>query len=135
MEKCVVLVVEFRAATIAGYDTRCEKEKYFFRDWRDVETVETVEKYVMRLMRSPSVRDLMVTFNVEGEYYSSREGVSRIIREDGAGYRFRVVRWPARNVIDDSTLEKLGARDVRRLYLETVEKLQERFPDAETATA
>ena len=130
MEKCVVLVVEFRTATIAGEDTRCETEKYFFRDWRDVETVETVEKYVLRLMRSPSVRDLMVTFNIEGEYYSSREGVSRIIREDGAGYRFRVVRWPSRNAIDDCTLEKLSARDVRRLYFETIERLQERFPEA-----
>lgn len=128
MKKCVVLVVEFTTATAAGPDTRCECQKYIFDNWRDVETVEGVEKYVMRLMRGASFRDLMVTFNTEGEYYSSREGVGRIIRENCGG--FRVVRWPSRNVIDDSTLEKLGARDVRRLYLETVERLQERFPDA-----
>lgn len=133
MGKCVVLVVEFTTATAAGPDTRCECQKYVFNDWRDVEKVEGVEKYVLRLMRSPSVRDLMVTFNTEGEYYSSREGVGRIIRENCGG--FRVVRWPSRNVIDDCTLEKLAARDVRRLYLETVERLQERFPDADGVTA
>ena len=133
MEKTIVLVVEFTTATAAGPDTRCECQKYIFDDWRDVEKVEGVEKYVMRLMRSPSMRDLMVTFNTEGEYYSSREGVGRIIRENYGG--FRVVRWPSRNVIDDCTLEKLAARDVRRLYLETVERLQERFPDADGATA
>ena len=134
-EKTIVLVVEFEAATVAGDCTRCEYQRHIFRDFRDVETVEGVEKYVMRLMRCASIRELMVTFNTEGDYCTSREGVGRIIREDGAGYRFRFVRWPARNVIDDATQEKITARDVRRLYLETVEKLQERFPDAETATA
>ena len=127
-DRCIVLTVEFQAATIAATDTRCETDKYIFRDFRDVEQVESVEKYVKKLIGCKTIRDLMITFSTEGSYYDTKEGYCRIIREYSD--KIRIVKWPERNVVSDSTFDKITTKDIRQLYLATVEKLFDRFPDS-----
>lgn len=130
-EKCIVIEVEFEQKTIAGSDTRCEVSKHIFRDFRDVEQVESVESYVKKLLSCQSIRNLMITFHTEGDYYNTREGYCRIIRE--WDNKYRIIKWQARNIIDDYNLDKVTIKDIRALYLATVEKLYDRFPDAENA--
>ena len=98
-DKCIVIEVEFQQATIAGTDTQCNYLRHIFRDFRDVETVESVEKYIKKLLACKTIRDLMITFHTEGDYYSSREGFMRIIREWND--QFRIVKWAMKNSIDD----------------------------------
>ena len=130
-DKCIVIEVEFQQATVAGTDTQCNYLRHIFRDFRDVETVESVEKYIKKLLGCKTIRDLMITFHTEGDYYSSREGYCRIIREWND--QFRIIKWQASNVRDDYTIDKVTTKDIRQLYLATVEKLYDRFPDAENA--
>ena len=130
-DKCIVIEVEFQQSTIAGTDTQCNYLRHVFRDFRDVETVESVEKYIKKLLSCKTIRDLMITFHTEGDYYSSREGFMRIIREWDD--KFRIVKWAMKNSIDDYTLDKVTTKDIRGFYLATVEKLFDRFPDAVSA--
>lgn len=130
-EKCIVIEVEFEQKTIAGSGTRCNYSQMIFHDFRDVEQVESVESYVKKLLDCHSIRDLMITFHTEGDYYSSREGYCRIIRE--WDNKYRVIKWQERNIKSDSSFDKVTKKDIRALYLATVEKLYDRFPDAESA--
>ena len=132
MEGNIQIEVDFLMSTIAGTRTRCNTDYYIFSDFRDVERVEDVEKYVKKLLNAKNIRDLTITFQTSGESYGSIEGTSRIIREfDG---QYRIIQWPARNVIDDKTTDKISAKDIRKLYLDCVERFYTRFPEkAETA--
>lgn len=130
-DKIIVIEVDFQQATIAGTDTQCNFLRHIFHNFRDVETVESVEKWVKKLLGCKTVRDLMITFHTEGDYYSSREGYCRIIREWDD--KFRVIKWQSQNIKDDYTVDKVTLKDIRALYLATVEKLMERFPDSVSA--
>ena len=86
-DKCIVIEVEFEQVTIAGTQTRCNYMRHIFHDFRDVETVESVEKYVKKLLGCKTIRDLMITFNTEGDYCSTMEGYARIVREYNDKFR------------------------------------------------
>lgn len=131
-DKCIVIEAEFIMATVADIDTRCNGAKYVFRDFRDVDRVEDVEKYVKKLLGCKTIRDLTVTFSTEAEDYATMENYCRIIRRWENEYR--IIKWQGRNIIGDYTQEKVTTKDIRALYLATVEKLFDRFPDAD-ATA
>ena len=107
-DKTLVIEVDFQQATIAGTDTKCNYLRHIFTNFRDVETVESVEKWVKKLLGCKTIRDLMITFHTEGDYYSSREGYCRIIREWDD--KFRIIKWQAENIRDDYTLEKVSER-------------------------
>lgn len=112
--------VEFKQKTVAGL-AQCTAEKILPAEYaKEKESVKSVVDYVQRILRS-EVTDVVITFLYKKDYHE--EATSRIWYYTPYDSNYFIVKWERWNSIDQMT-EKIGARKIRELYLECVERCE-----------
>ena len=110
----------FTMKTFAGFFTYCNAGENFYRDFRDVDTVEKAVKYVKTILNHKELRDLMITFTYGDDIIYAPHATSRLCYDMGL---YRLIKWDYRgNLISEEKLDKVTTKLIRELYLECADK-------------
>ena len=117
----ITIETEFDGKTAMGYGHSTFRKDYFER-YRDIETVEEVIKLVSKLFNNKNLSNQMATF----EFFSHDKSVTvcRFSRFYSDTIEFM---WWEKNEYYANKVEigtKLSKKEIRKAYLDTVEKLR-----------
>ena len=117
--------VEATEKTIIDWNTQLKGSMPIYRDFRDVETVEKVVKYVMSLFASKKFHDVSVSFIYDNDsIYGKTTG--RLFNICNGG-KVTELHWYGDSSTADTKieLEKLTKKIIKDMYLECVERFKE----------
>ena len=114
--------VEAHTKTIIDFNTEIKGCKWVYNNYRDVETVDEVVKYVKAIFASKSFRDVSVSFIYDDGTLYGRT-ISRLYNLT-AGGNVTELHWYGRGSTADTQIEldKLTAKIIRNMYLECADK-------------
>lgn len=114
--------VEAHAKTAIEFNTELKGSKDIFSDYRDIEKVEEVVKYVKGLFTNKHFHDVSVSFIYDdGSLYGKT--ISRLFNIVNGG-KITELHWYGTGSTADTKIEldKLTAKIIREMYLECADK-------------
>ena len=118
----IKIEVEAHAKTAIEFNTELKGSKYIYSNYRDIEKVEEVVKYVKAIFANKSFHDVSVSFIYDNGTLYGRT-ISRLFNITNGG-KVTELHWYSTCSTADTKIEldKLTIKIIRDMYLECADK-------------
>lgn len=119
----IVIAVEFRQMTVAGKADCVATKAIGAAHVKEPCAIKEAVDYVKKILASDRLDNVVISFTAEKNWHDELK--SRIVR-DWPDMPVEVYKWSRPNIRDDFRYETITAREIRKLYLECADIVEEK---------